>query len=134
MKLENKKFFCISIDTFVVEVAFFINYPLAEAIKETGKKKKYHTLSEYLTEHQDHEWANEKGVDARMYPLTKGYAVFLRFYKNSHRHNVAILSHEVSHLVSWILLDRRILLSKDSDEVYAYLTEEITKKFLLGWY
>ena len=70
----------------------------------------------------------------RMFILKQGYAVFLRFPKNSFRLNIALLSHEISHVVSFLLMDRRIKLSQDSDEVYAYLTEELTYKFLKELY
>lgn len=131
-KLEEKKFFYISIETFRVDVSFFINYSVPEAIKITSKKKRFEKLNTYLKD-CDYD-ALEGANEGRLYPLNQGFAVFLKFYKNSHRINIALASHEISHLVSWILMDRRIPLSKDSDEVYAYLTEEIMKKFLYKWY
>lgn len=133
MKLEKKKYFNISIDTFRVDIAVFINYSMEEAIKMTSRRKATKRLAEYLRE-CDGEGLLDGANEARMYPLKQGYAVFLKFHKDSYRLNIATLSHEVSHLVSWILLDRRVLLSKESDEVYAYLTEEITKKILFNWY
>lgn len=133
VKLQKKQYFNLSIDTFRVDIAVFINYSLDEAVSMAKRKKKLHKLAEYLEE------CNGEGMldganEARMFPLKQGYAVFFKFYKDSHRINVGTISHEVSHLVSWILLDRRIPLSKDSDEVYAYLTEEITRKILFQWY
>lgn len=133
MKLEKKQYFNISIDTFRVDVAVFINYSMEEAIRMAKKKKKLHKLAEYLGECDGNDLL-EGANEARMYPLKQGYAVFFKFYKDSHRKNIGSIAHEVSHIVSWILLDRRIPLSKDSDEVYAYLMEEIVLKILFEWY
>lgn len=131
LKMEPKKYFWISINTFACDVFFFINYSHTEIVKELKNKKKYKQLVEYLNEYTDDE---SDSVMGRMLPLKRGYAVRLCFPAKSHRKNISLLSHEVSHLVSWILMDRRINLTKDNDEVFAYLTEEIMYKFLTKWY
>ena len=132
MKKSLKKYFTITIDTFCVDIAFFINYSPNEVV-EFAKKKKDKSLYN-LIKHIEDEDFKSSGVKAQMYPLERGYLVLLKSYKNSFRTNLVCACHEISHLVSWILLDRRIPLTKDSDEVYAYLTEEITKKFLFKLY
>ena len=132
MKLEPKKYFTIAIDTFCVDIAFFINYTPSEVV-EFSKKKKDKSLYN-LIKHIEDEDFKSSGVKAQMYPLERGYLVLLKSYKKSFRTNLVCAQHEISHLVSWILLDRRIPLTKDTDEVYAYLTEEITKKFLFKFY
>ena len=131
IKMEQKKYFEISINTFCTDIFFYINYTHQEIIKELKNKKKYKELVEYLG---DYEGDDTDNILGRMLPLRRGYAVRLWFPKNSHRKNIALLSHEVSHLVNWLLMDCRIILSKDNDEVYAYLTEEIMYKFLNKWY
>lgn len=130
--LEKKKCFVVSVDVFEVDISFFINYSTEEMLKESGKIST--KLQKYLTEYIEKEEPDTDSILGRMYPLKSGYAVKLKFFKNSFRLNVALVAHEVSHLVSWILLDRCVPLSKDSDEVYAYLTEDIMKKFLFKWY
>lgn len=132
MKLEPKKYFTINIDTFCVDIAFFINYSPGEVVEFAKKKKNKYLYN--LVKHLEDGDFNSSGVKAQMYPLERGYLVLLKSYKNSFRINLTYAMHEISHLVSWILLDRRIPLTKDSDEVYAYLTEEITKKYLFKLY
>ena len=131
-KLESKKYFKISCETFATDVACFINFSMDEAIQYC-EKKKLTALAEMLKK-QDKQGLDDLALLARMYPLDRGYAVFLNFKKNEHRRNISIFAHELSHVVSWMLMDRRIPLTKDSDEVYAYATEELMKKFLFAWY
>ena len=136
IKLGQKKYFNISIDTFDVDISFFINYSYEEMLEYT-KRKKLKILNEYLQGFNDYEeeyGEEEDGVEARMYPLKQGYAVRFKFYKDSFRLNLSNVCHEINHLVNWILMDRRINLTKDNDEVFAYLTEEIINKFLFKWY
>ena len=125
---KDKKQFCISIDTFCVDIQFFINYSGPDILNYCKKKNK--PLFELIKD-LDFDSYNDLAVEAMMYPLKRGYMVMLKFYKDSFRMNLSNAMHEISHLVSWILLDRRIKLSKNTDEVYAYLTEEIVRKFLL---
>lgn len=132
-KLEQKKYIHVSIDTFRVDIAVFVNHTFEEAVTYSKRTKKLHRLAEYLEE-CDSENILEGANEGIMYPLKQGYAVFLRLEKDNYRKNIGLISHEVSHLVSFILLDRRIPLSKETDEVYAYLTEEIMLKILYGWY
>lgn len=131
-KLEPKKRFYISCDTFATDIAFFVNYSHSEMIK--AAKNWNDDLYKFLGKYSDVDDEEDSANLGRMYPLERGYAVRLTFFKDSHRSNIGLLSHEVSHLVSWMLLDRRIKLSKNTDEVYAYLTEELIKKFLFKWY
>ncbi len=132
---EKKQFFVISIETFDVEIAFFINYSPIEAIDLTSHKKKLKELNRMLKEENfDTYNYDSSAINARMLPLERGYAVFIKNYKDSFRMNLCNAQHEISHLVSWILLDRRIPLNKDTDEVYAYLTSEITRKYLYKLY
>jgi len=134
-KLDKQKFFYISTDTFKTDIAIFINYTQEEACNIKGKKYEELRLllKNALTGDVEKDFM-DSAILGRMVPLEKGYALFLKFYKNSFRKNIALASHEISHLVSWILLDRRIPLSKDSDEVYAYLTENLTEQFLFKLY
>lgn len=128
--LEPKKYFVINIETFNVDVAFFINFS-EEEMKDYWKKKGkdlYDLVKDIKTEDDE---GTEKG---QMYPLKRGFAVRLWFYKDCLRLNVCLLAHEVSHLAYWILSRRRVTQNDTTDEVYAYLTEEITKKFLFKWY
>jgi len=127
MKLETKKYFYISTDTFATDIFFFINYSLTEIKKEIKKKKKYQELYNLLSDYSEELEENIKG---RMYPLKRGYAIQLKLYKNSHRKNISLAIHEINHLVNWLLMDRRVPLTKETDEVYAYLTEELFFKFL----
>ena len=131
IKLEPKKYFHIGTDTFATDIFFFINYSLSEIKKEIKNKKKYKELYELLSEYNENTGDTCKG---RMYPLKNGYAVELKLYKDSHRKNISLAIHEITHLVNWILEDRQIPLSKDTDEVYAYLTEELFFKFLSKLY
>ena len=132
--LEKKKFFIVNTSTFKTDICFFINYTEEEMIAKAKQNNKplYELFQKYFKD-------KEKNIDdssdqARMYPLERGYAVRLKFYKDSWRWNVSLASHEICHIVGWLLGKVRTPLCQDTDEVYAYLTEEITLKFLKGWY
>lgn len=136
-KLSKKQFFIIGTDTFNTDIAVFINYSFKDALKIKGKQ--FAELKELLTKaltgsDLKNDFWNEKEILGRMIPLEKGYCVFLKFYKDSFRLNIKLALHEFSHVVSWLLMDRRINLSKDTDEVYAYLIEELFGKFLYKLY
>jgi hypothetical protein len=134
-KLDKQKFFYIGTDTFKTDIAIFINYTPKEALKIKGKK--YSELRKLLARSYDDIHPDEFEMDSvlgRMLPLERGYALFLKFYKNSFRKNLSLASHEISHVVSWLLLDRRISLTKETDEVYAYLTEQLIEQFLFKLY
>lgn len=136
-KLSKKQFFVISTDTFNADIAVFINYSFEDALKIEGKN--FAELKELLNKaiidcNLKNDFWNEKTILGRMIPLEKGYCVFLKFYEDSFRLNIKVAVHEFSHVVSWLLIDRKINLSKETDEVYAYLIEELFGKFLYKLY
>jgi len=47
--------------------------------------------------------------------------------------DVAVLAHEVFHVVHWILKYKGIYLSDDSQEAYAYLLEYLMSKIMEKW-
>jgi hypothetical protein len=133
-KLSKKQFFIVSTDTFDCDIAVFINYSYQEALKIKGIR--FVELKELLKDALDLEdnITDQTEIKGRMIPMKKGYAVFLKFYKDSFRLNIKLALHEFSHVVSWMLMDRRIPLSKDTDEVYAYVIEDLFGKFLYKLY
>ena len=136
MKLENKQFFYIGTDTFQCDIGCFINYTPKEAVKYLKNKKRYQDLSQLIEKACDVDNAefDNDYIRGRMLPLDRGYCMFLKFYADSHRKNMSLVVHEMTHVVSWLLLDRRIELSKDTDEVYAYLMESLMEQFFNKWY
>lgn len=136
-KLDKKKFFIINTSTFDTDIAIFINYSFDEVLKVKGNhlKELRELLQSWKDKNKDEEdFINSKSINGRMIPLDKGYAVFLKFYKDSFRLNMALAIHEITHVVAWLLNDRRIKLSLETDEVYAYLMEELCKKFMFKLY
>ena len=128
--LEKKKYFFIHSDIFKVDIICFINYGHKEMVDFSKKINK--ELHIYLSHFkQDEETPADEG---QIYPLTKGYAVRIKFYKNSHRKNIALVTHEITHLTQYILRKVRVPLSIDTEEVYAYLTADLLHQFLNKWY
>jgi len=90
------------------------------------------TLYEYFSKiQQPPDLSDEEG---QMYMLEKVFAVRVKLFKDSHRQNLGTITHEITHIVQYILRERRIPLNVDTEEVYAYLTEDLLKKFLFKWY
>src|SRR3990170_2445426 len=114
--LENKKNFKISIDTFNTDIYFFINYDWEAMLAHT--KKHCRPLHCMMLEFQEKEPENNKldggEVVARVYPLRRGYVARLTFYKDEYRMNISQASHEISHLVNYILMSRNVPLTYDT--------------------
>lgn len=124
--------FVIDVNIFNVDVGFAINSTEQE-IKTWLQKlsgKKYKDFDEKELKG----WDNSETDLGRMINFEGGFVVLLKLEKNKFRYSIGILAHEINHVVNYLLMDRRISLSKDNDEVYAYLTEYITREALLKMY
>lgn len=127
--------FVINVDMFSVDVGFAINNTEKE-IKTWLKRiagEKYEKNKDYLDEELKG-WDDLTRWNGRMIPLSGGFIILVRMEKDYFRKSLGCLVHEINHCVNWLLMDRRIQLTKDNDEVYAYLSEFLTRAALLKMY
>ena len=129
----HKQAFLICADVFDTEAIFIINYSKKEAEKflkkATGKNYK------------EFDWGQAEGYYEEgghclgcMCRLKGGFVVFVKAEKNRFRKFVSTLTHEVTHVVQYLLRDRRIPLIEDTEEVHSYLTEFFIRKALENCY
>lgn len=130
-ELHDKKHFFVVCDTFQLDIAIFVNHSEQEIIK---KMSRFKGVKEFLTKYYNDTKDNDTSTQGYMVELPTGFILSFNFKKDSFRKNCGIIVHEVTHLVQYTLRNRRIPLNEDTEEIYAYMTEEIVKKILLKLY
>ena len=138
----HKQFHVINVDPFNTQVSVAVNMTEAETIntvlecinshdnRHTEREKKF--LTEFSVGVQD--WDDCPHALGRMIPAGSSYVILLRFDKNKFREAVGLLTHEVTHVVQYLLRDRRTPMSEDTEEVYAYLMQWLTQEILYRLY
>lgn len=120
----DKKFFIVHIDVYSVDIVFCVDQK-EEEIKKYLKKvsgENYEKFDESLLD----EWDEVQTNLGRMVPFSGGFVVLLKVTKEmGFRHFLSIAAHEVIHVTHYMLRNRRIPLSEDTEEVYTYLSENI---------
>lgn len=127
----DKSNFHVSVEMFKVDIVFVCNCNEQEtkkALKEACGDNFDRFKNKYLKG-----WNND-GTLGRMIPFMGGFVVLLKEDTGGFRTFVSIMIHEITHVVQYLLRDRRIPLTEDTEEVYAYLTEYITREALLKLY
>ena len=128
----HKQFFAIDLNIFKVDIGVCVNASEKE-IKQWLKKISGTNYSDFnQTELND--WDNSKTDIGRMIGLNGGVIIILKFKKDQFRESIACLCHEDFHVVSHLCHDRQTPLIKQTDEIYAYLIEEIMSKILFKLY
>lgn len=128
-KIEKIKHFVITAEMFKQDVLVCFNKTPKEAFQIYKKLNKNFTEedSKFICEDKEH---GEVSTIGTMYPMSLGYIVLLKWYKNSFRKNICCAVHELTHVSHYILRNVRIPLNVDTEESYTYLLEELTGKFL----
>lgn len=94
-----------------------------ESTKNKITKEKFEILEKQVKEHGKDDWCL-----ATQFGMTGGGSVI---WANPHA-IIGTLVHEVTHAAHWLLKQRSVPLSEDTEEVYAYLQEflfnELVKK------
>lgn len=128
----HKKFFVVNVDVFGVDVGFCVNAKESE-IKSWLKKMSGEKYKDF-NEKQLDDWEDSKTNLGRIIEFSGGFIVLLKADNDQFRKFVSILVHEIVHVVNYLLKNRGISLGEDSHEIYAYLTEYITKEALIKLY
>lgn len=123
----HKRHFVLSADVFETDIAFFIN--MSEKEIAVALKKMAGDNYEKFDRDELERW-DENAYHGRMIPFLGGFIVLLKADKDSFRKFVGILVHEITHVVQYLLRNRRIPLSEDTEEVHAYLSEFLTRTAL----
>lgn len=132
-KFWHKKYFVLEIETFRLQVGICVN--LSEAEIKVRLKGARADAYKQICEELDG-WDKDRvhaGV-GRMCVADGGYIVLVEFDKNDFRESVAVLVHELTHVAQYILRDRRVPLTEDSEEVYCYLVQHLTEASLRKLY
>lgn len=130
-KWTDKSNFHVSVDMFKVDIVFVCNCNEEEtrkALEEACGDNFGQFKSKHLKGWDD---TNNLG---RMIPFMGGFVVLLKQDGGGFRTFVSVMAHEITHVVQYLLRDRRIPLTEDTEEVHAYLTEYITREALLKLY
>lgn len=127
----DTKAFHVSVDMFKVDVVFICNANKEESVKLL--KEMCGSNYTKLSKGSFKGWSVET-ILGRMLQYKGGFVVLLKDSDGNFRTFVSILAHEINHVVCYLLKNRRIPLNEDTEEVYAYLTEYITREALLKLY
>lgn len=111
-----------------VTVGVYINMTEAEIWK---------TLAPYVTTnlHKQHikeleGWDEYGRVKGRVFPFGGGQILLARCMKDNFRSDLNTLVHEVTHVVHNILIQRGVFLTRETEEVYAYMVGGLTEQIL----
>lgn len=123
----TKKNFLVNVDVYKIDIIVFVNGSKNEILKglKTIIPKHYKDFND--TELDD--WGLDT-TEGRMIPFKGGFIVLLKAKKDYFRKFVGTLSHEMIHVCHYILRERRIPLSEDTEEAYTYLAEHLIRETL----
>lgn len=131
----HPKVLILSADVYNVDIIVIVNMPSKEALRKLKGKvpAKELVALKGMTEEWDKDI--ESGVvEGRMFQLKGGFVVFVNLDRHKFRKSVGTLVHELSHVTHYLLLNRQIALSQETDEAYAYLMEHLTVQALRKLY
>lgn len=131
----DKKIFSIPVDVYSVDVLVIVNMTGGEAYKAFSKKL-LDSAKEVFRSHCD-EWDADLKIgtiQGKECPLAGGFVVFLRMDKNYFRRGVGVLVHEMTHVTHYLLRNRRIPLTEDTEEAHTYLVQYLTTEALRHLY
>lgn len=119
---QQRQIFLINADIFKVDVVIAVDSTEADAVKWM-KKNAHKRLHEQLAE-KFKGWDEDcKGdCEGRMFETGGGFFVFIRS-NESWVKTFGTLVHEMTHVTHYLLRNRRMPLSEDTEETYAYLIE-----------
>jgi len=116
---QKKQVFCISADVYRVDVVVAVDSKEKDVYEWAKKNAKKHA-SEIAARIKG--W-DDDSCEGRMYP-GNGFIVFINS-NESWIKTFGTLVHEMTHVVHYLLRDRRIPLIEDTEEAYTYLIEHL---------
>lgn len=132
-KLDKKRYFVIGSKMFKQDILICFNMDPVETLKVYKRKNSHFTKEdeEFLLKDSEHEDISTLGT---IYPMSLGYVIRLKWYKDSFRLNLCCAIHELTHASHYILRNVRIPLKEDTEEAYTYLIEDLMKQFMYKLY
>lgn len=133
-RFYDKQFFVLNVTMFNTDVGVAINMDERDVL---GRLRKVCSNPELLKQaaQEMSGWDDDAGhAEGRMCKMGGGFFVLLRLRKGYFRRAAAILTHEMVHVTQYLLRDRRVPLSQDTEEVHAYLTEHLVEQSLRRLY
>lgn len=128
-KWTEKKTIVITIDMFKTDVVFFIG-STEKDIKKYLIKVAPNTYSDFNKEELSN-WDNSEINEGRMIPFGGGFLVLLKpLSKKGFRYFVSVLTHEIIHVSHYLLREKRIPLTEETEEVYTYLADYLLLEVL----
>ena len=127
----DKSDFLVRVDMFKVDIVFICNCN-EKKTKKALKRACGDNYSNFKKE-QLEGWDDDDHL-GRMIPFRGGFIVLLKGTGGGFRTFISVMVHEITHVVQYLLRDRRVPLTEDTEEVHAYLTEYITREALLKLY
>lgn len=128
-KFWHTKLFILHVAVYKVQVIVCINMTGDEILKRVSKIASASAVKEIIEIASDQN-KKDKITQGTMYQLQGGFLVTIRADKNSFRDTVGILVHEMTHVTHYLLRDRRIPLSEDTEEAHTYLVEYLVTQSL----
>jgi len=129
---HQQKAFAFDVAPFETDLVVFIN-PTEEFMKKSLKDMMGKGYANF-DEREIGEWDSSKTDKGRLIKVAGGFAILVKANKNQFREFVGVLTHEIVHAVQYILRQRRIGLSEETEEVHAYLTENLLVRILKELY
>ena len=117
-----KKHFKIDYGTYPFDCLIYIGHSDEEVIKHF--ERNYYNLSD-----EEKEVLEMRG-HGRAGEIKGGYFLRLEDLDIKNPNSLALMSHEIFHLVDFLLRRIGMTLSEDSDEAYAYLIQYLTEQIL----
>jgi len=130
----DKKFFVISLWYWRVEVAFAVNMDKNEVLRKFKRISDRPDVIECLEQELNGWDTTSKVTRGRMISLPSGYLVLLNFKKDNFRNDMGTLVHEVSHVIHYMLRERRVPLIEETEEAYTYGIEHLTVEAMKALY
>lgn len=128
-KWTDSKFFIVHVDVYDTDLVFFVDKK-EEEIKKNLKKISAENYVNFK-ESQLEDWDNSITTYGRMLDFAGGFVVVLKIPKGmGFREFVSIMVHEIVHVTHYLLRNRRIPLTEETEEAHTYLTEFITRQAL----
>ena len=128
----HKQSFYMNVDMFSTDIVVFVNKS-GDEIKNELKRlapNKYEHFDESSLDH----WDEGLVTNGMMVPFTGGFVVFLKLEKDSFRESVSLITHEMTHVTQYLLRNRGIELSTETEEIHAYLVENLVYQTLINIY
>ena len=119
---EEKQIFVLIVAMFKVDVVVSIGMSAKEILRWTNRHAKEYIKEEIAEQIKEFDTDFQRDGQGRMIQTGGGFLVAIR-PNPSWVKTFGTLVHEMTHVTQYLLKDRSIPLSQDTDEVHAYLVE-----------